>query len=63
MKVASNDRLAAAKPNWIDWNAMSCPDVDEFAAKVMRVASGEELAKNEMNGAQGIAIFKDGVTL
>ena len=63
MKVASNDRLAAAKPNWIDWNAMSCPDVEEFAAKVMRVASGEELAKNEIYGAQGIAIFKDGVTL
>lgn len=63
MKVASNDKLAAKKPNWIDWDAMSNPDVEAFAQKVMRVASGEELAKNEINGAQGIAIFKDGVTL
>ena len=63
MKVATNDALARNKPNWIDWNAMSDPDVNAFAAKVMRVASGEELARNEENGAQGIAIFKDGVTL
>ena len=42
---------------------MSNPDVEDFAKKVMRVASGEELAKNEINGAQGLAIFKDGVTL
>ena len=63
MKVATNDALARNKPNWIDWNAMSDPDVDAFAAKVMRIASGEELARNEENGAQGIAIFKDGVTL
>ena len=62
MKVATNDTLAAAKPNWIDWNAMSNPDVEDFAKKVLAVASGEK-AKNEMSGAQGIAIFKDGVTL
>ena len=42
---------------------MSDPDVEAFAAKVLRVASGEERAKNEIAGAQGIAIFKDGVTL
>ena len=63
LKVASNDTLARNKPNWIDWNAMSDPDVEAFAAKVLRVASGEERAKNEIAGAQGIAIFKDGVTL
>ena len=62
MKIATNDTLAANKPNWIDWNAMSNPDVGEFAKKVLAVASGEK-AKNELNGAQGIAIFKDGVTL
>ena len=62
MKVATNDALAANKPNWIDWNAMSNPDVEEFAMKVLAVASGEK-AKNELSGAQGIAIFKDGVTL
>ena len=62
MKVATNDTLAANKPNWIDWNAMSNPDVEDFAKKVLAVASGEK-AKNEISGAQGIAIFKDGVTL
>ena len=35
---------------------------EEFAKKVLAVASGEK-AKNELSGAQGIAIFKDGVTL
>ncbi|MBP5791984.1 MAG: UxaA family hydrolase, partial [Kiritimatiellae bacterium] len=63
MKVASNSTLAKNKPNWIDYDAMANPDVETFAAKVMRVASGEEKARNELNGAQGIAIFKDGVTL
>ena len=62
MKIATNDVLAANKPNWIDWNAMSNPDVEEFAKKVLSIASGEK-AKNELSGAQGIAIFKDGVTL
>ena len=62
LKIATNDALAAAKPNWIDWNAMSYADTDAFAAKVLAVASGEP-ARNELNGAQGIAIFKDGVTL
>ena len=62
MKVATNDTLAKNKPNWIDWNAMSNPDVEEFAKIVLAVASGEK-AKNELSGAQGIAIFKDGVTL
>ncbi len=63
LKIATNDTLAANKPNWIDWNAMSNPDVEAFAAQILRVASGEVLAKNEVNGAQGIAIFKGGVTL
>ena len=62
MKVATNDTLAANKPNWIDWNAMSNPNVEDFAKKVLAVASGEK-ANNELSGAQGIAIFKDGVTL
>ncbi len=63
LKIASNDTLAENKPNWVDWNAMSQPDVEKFAAKIMRVASGEERARNEIEGAQGIAIFKNGVTL
>ncbi len=63
LKIATNDTLAANKPNWIDWNAMSNPDVEAFAAQILQVASGEVRAKNEVNGAQGIAIFKGGVTL
>jgi len=62
LKIATNDALAANKPNWIDWNAMGNPNVEDFAKKVLFVASGEK-AKNEISGAQGIAIFKDGVTL
>ena len=62
LKIASNDALAANKPGWIDWNAMSCPDVEAFAAKVVSVASGER-TRNEDMGDRGIAIFKDGVTL
>ncbi|MBQ6924635.1 MAG: altronate dehydratase [Kiritimatiellae bacterium] len=63
LKIASNTPLAQAKPNWIDWDAMANPDVDAFAAKILAVASGDECARNEAAGAQGIAIFKDGVTL
>ncbi len=62
MKIATNTALAQKKPNWIDWDAMSNPDVEQFAGKILAVASGEK-AKNELVGAQGIAIFKDGVTL
>ncbi|MBQ4440294.1 MAG: altronate dehydratase [Kiritimatiellae bacterium] len=62
MKVATNDKLAAGKPGWIDWDAMSNPDENEFAEKVMEIASGASAA-NERNGAEHIAIFKDGVTL
>ncbi len=63
LKIASNTTLAQAKPNWIDWDAMANPDVEAFAAKILAVASGDEPALNETTGAQGIAIFKDGVTL
>jgi len=62
LKIASNDALAEGKPNWIDWNAMSNPDVEAFAEKIISVASGEK-AKNELADDRGIAIFKDGVTL
>ena len=62
MKIATNATLAAAKPHWIDWDAMTNPDTESFAAKVLSVASGEP-ARNETLGDRGIAIFKDGVTL
>lgn len=62
VKIATNGALAADKPNWIDWNAMSNSDVESFAAKVIAIAGGEP-ARNEVCGDRGIAIFKDGVTL
>lgn len=62
VKISSNAALAKAKPHWIDWDAMTDPDVDAFAAKVMEIASGAEAA-NERDNARQIAIFKDGVTL
>ena len=62
MKIATNATLATAKPHWIDWDAMTNPDTESFAAKVLAVASGEP-ARNETLGDRGIAIFKDGVTL
>ena len=62
LKVATNATLAAAKPHWIDWDAMTNPDTEAFAAKVLAVASGEP-TRNETCGDRGIAIFKDGVTL
>ena len=62
MKISTNRTLAAAKPHWIDWDAMSNPDTDAFAAKVLEIASGAS-ARNEVENARGIAIFKDGVTL
>ena len=62
LKIATNATLAAAKPHWIDWDAMTNPDTESFAAKVLAVASGEP-ARNETLGDRGIAIFKDGVTL
>ena len=62
VKVATNAELARRKPHWIDWDAMTNPDTEAFARKVLAVASGEPAA-NERQGARGIAIFKDGVTL
>ena len=62
MKISTNTALAQAKPHWIDWDAMARPDVEAFAAKVLEVASGAP-ARNEVENARDIAIFKDGVTL
>ncbi|WP_206830506.1 UxaA family hydrolase [Alicyclobacillus fructus] len=70
LKIASNHPLAESKPGWIDFDAGRIvlgesmdALADELLQKVIRVASGEELAKNEVNGYREIAIFKDGVTL
>ena len=66
VKVATNDRLAAEKKNWIDFNAGPMLEgknlTEEFMQYIIRVANGEETC-NERNGYREIAIFKDGVTL
>ena len=63
VKVATNTRLAQAKPHWIDWDAQGQPDTASFVEFVLKVASGELNTRNEKNDAREIAIFKDGVTL
>ena len=70
LKISTNTTLAEKKHNWIDFNAGTVADgtetIDAAAARlfalVAETASGKK-TKNEISGARGIAIFKDGVTL
>ena len=62
IKVATNTALAEAKKNWIDYDAMACPETADFVDYILEVASGKMTA-NERNDYREIAIFKDGVTL
>ncbi len=70
MKIATNSSLATRKANWIDFNAGQLIDgkkmdslLAEFIDKILAVASGDHLTRNEENGYREIAIFKNGVTL
>ena len=66
MKISTNKALAEKKKNWIDFDAGPVLDgrslTQELMDYVLRVANGEQ-TKNEINGCEEIAIFKDGVTL
>lgn len=69
VKIATNSELAAAKPNWIDFDAGRLLGTEgfeelteELIEQLLRVASGEP-TKNELNGYREIAIWKSGVTL
>jgi altronate hydrolase len=70
LKIASNDDLAARKPNWIDFDAGQLLDpgissdqvTSDLMSLVLDVASGKE-ARNECNGFREITIWKQGVTL
>ncbi|NMA47190.1 MAG: altronate dehydratase [Lentisphaerae bacterium] len=70
MKISSNSALAQRKPRWIDFDAgrLLAADADsaalddEFFDQVLACASGA-LARNEQEGYEEIALFKDGVTL
>lgn len=70
VKIASNNRLAQHKPEWIDFSAGDILEgksfetaTDEFCAYLMDVASGRVRAKNEINDYREISIFRDGVIL
>ena len=60
MKIASNDKLADFKNNWIDFNAFDMNDVALFDLLV-KTASGEYECKSEK--IREIAFYKTGVTL
>ena len=66
MKIATNNRLAENKKNWIDYNAAPLLDgkdlTDDFLEYIIKVASGEQ-TRNEINGYEEISIFKDGIVL
>ena len=68
VKVASNHRLAAAKPHWVDFDAGRLLDEDRavvdaaFLTRILAIASGEACAA-ERGGQRSIAIWKRGVTL
>jgi len=72
VKISSNSTLASNKPHWIDFdagvllngNAARFENVtSDFLEYILRLASGREYAKNEINDYREISIFKDGVTL
>ncbi len=66
VKIATNHQLATNKSNWIDFDASDLLNgidlTDGLLNYVIEVANGKQ-TKNEQNGYEEIAIFKDGVTL
>jgi altronate hydrolase len=66
VKIATNRALASKKPHWIDFDASvmleGADPTDALLSYILRVAEGEQ-TKNEQNGYEEIAIFKDGVIL
>lgn len=70
VKISTNNKLFEKKRNWIDFNAgelVAGKDketlADELFEYIVRLASGDEKARNEEFGFKEIAIFKDGVIL
>lgn len=70
VKISTNSELYKKKGNWIDFDAGKLIGgvtmeqlADEFFDYLIRVASGEERTRNEVNGFREISILKDGVTL
>lgn len=70
IKISTNSDLYKKKKEWIDFNAGSLLEnktmdqiSNEFFEFILKIASKEILAKNEINNYREISIFKDGVTL
>jgi len=72
VKISSNTALQQKKPTWVDFDAgvLLAGDgtrmdnvTDDLLDYILRLASGKELTKNEVNDYREIGIFKDGVTL
>lgn len=70
VKISTNNPLYEKKKNWMDFNAGELTNqknmdevTDEFFDYIVKLASGETIAKNEEFGFKEIAIFKDGVIL
>lgn len=70
VKLSSNTSLFEKKGGWIDFNAGSIADGESLKTAserlydyLLRLASGEEKTKSEINGYREIQIFKNGVTL
>jgi altronate hydrolase len=69
LKVSTNSDLYEKKKEWIDFdagellNGKSLEDLSkDLLKKIISVANGDP-TKNEINGYEEIAIFKDGVIL
>lgn len=69
IKISTNNRLANAKKNWIDFDAspfITEKDTEQLTDRLLSfiidVASGKE-TQNEIHHYKEISIFKDGVTL
>ena len=69
VKISSNTPISERKANWIDFNAGTLVEGGTVKEKgkelfryVLSVAEGKK-TRNEVNGFQGMAIFKTGATL
>ena len=60
MKIASNNRLAGFKDNWIDFNAYGMDEQGLFDI-ILKTVNGEYKVKSEE--VREIAFYKTGVTL
>lgn len=66
IKISTNTALFKKKENWIDFDAGRMLEGAELDAELLELVidtANGKLSKNEINGYEEIAIFKDGVTL